>query len=111
MSDITRRDERGRTTLDLQALSRFRPIVMELLQKNLDLLPLPDVKGEDETYQWKAWNIVATGSDILPDYISVETSTRSEAAVKDVNRPSWLQGDLIISVYASKAYHLVVALC
>jgi len=98
MHDITKRDEQGRTTLDLQALARFRPIVVELIKKNLDKIPLPDIKGEDETYQWKAWNLVASGSDILPDYVSVDTSTRSQAAIKDVNRPSWLQGDLIISV-------------
>jgi len=98
MSDITQRDEQGRTTIDMQALARFRPIVVELLRKNLEQIPLPDIKGEDETYQWKAWNLIASGSDIIPDYVSVETSTRSQAAIKDVNRPSWLQGDLIISV-------------
>lgn len=98
MSDITKRDELGRTTLDLQALARFRPIVVELLKRNLEKIPLPDIKGEDETYQWKAWNLIASGSEILPDYISVDTSTRSQTAIKDVNRPSWLQGDLIISV-------------
>jgi len=98
MTDITKRDEQGRTSVDLQALARFRPIVVELLKKNLEQIPLPDIKGEDETYQWKAWNLIASGSDIIPDYISVDTSTRSQAAIKDVNRSSWLQGDLIISV-------------
>lgn len=98
MHDITKRDSQGRTSIDLQALARFRPIVVELVKKNLESIPLPDVKGEDETYKWKAWNLVANGSEILPDYISVESSTRSEAAIKDTTRPSWLQGDLIISI-------------
>jgi hypothetical protein len=98
MNDITKRDEQGRTQLDLEAISRFRPIVVELVSKNLDQIPLPDVKGEDETYQWRAWNLVATGSDIIPDYVYIESAIRTEAALKDVNRPSWLQGDLIITV-------------
>jgi len=98
IGDITTHDASGRTTIDLDALSRFRPIVVELLKKNLDKIPLPDVKGEDETYKWRAWNIIAQGSEILPDFISVETATKSEAAIRDTNRPSWLQGDLIIAV-------------
>lgn len=98
MNDITKRDEQGRTQLDLEAISRFRPIVVELVSKNLEQIPLPDVKGEDETYQWRAWNLVASGSDIIPDYVYIESAVRTEAAIKDVSRPSWLKGDLIISV-------------
>jgi len=98
MSDITKQDEQGRTRLDLDAISRFRPIVVELVRTNLDKIPLPDVVGENDTYQWKAWNLVASGTDIIPDFVHIESAIRSEAAIKDTNRPSWLQGDLIISV-------------
>jgi len=97
MNDITKRDELGRTTLDVQALARFRPIVVDILRKNLEKIPLPDITGENEIYQWKAWNLVVEGAEIVPDYIQVNTSTQSQAAITE-ERSSWLQGDLVITI-------------
>jgi len=98
MDDVTKTDEVGRTKIDIEALARLRPIIVEVLKANLDRIPLPDVMGEDDDYQWKAWNLVAHGEEILPDFIRINTSTKSQAAIGDLTKSSFMKGDLIVKI-------------
>jgi uncharacterized NAD-dependent epimerase/dehydratase family protein len=67
-------DEQGRPDLFLaqESMDQLRRMVVPLLQKQLQRVPLPMIEASTDKYDYRIENMVMNGTDILPDFFDLK---------------------------------------
>lgn len=73
VADFVSRDPgTGLPSLNLDAFSRMRPVLMSLILDQLDYLPVPRIYGTTKKYDFEIGNVVLSVRDIAPDLIHID---------------------------------------
>eukprot|EP01119_Soliformovum_irregulare_P021718 TRINITY_DN7292_c0_g1_i1.p1 TRINITY_DN7292_c0_g1~~TRINITY_DN7292_c0_g1_i1.p1 ORF type:complete len:1121 (+),score=300.74 TRINITY_DN7292_c0_g1_i1:185-3364(+) len=66
-------DERGRPSVHVakEGIVRLRTLIIPLLQKHLEVIPIPRIEGHSEKFDFSVENLALAGREILPEHIRI----------------------------------------
>jgi len=81
-------DSRGRFSLSVTAetLQSIKSVIVPVLVKQLDKVPLSQVEGSNATYDWILDNLILNGREILPEHVSIDFRTHLDVNLKDLSQ-------------------------
>jgi hypothetical protein len=70
-------DEQGRPDIFVtqESIQQLRDMVIPVIQKQLEHVPLPMIEGSNDKYDWRLDNLTLFGRDILPDTFDLKMSS------------------------------------
>lgn len=96
VSDISTTDENGAYQLDHQAFEQIRILIIPIMIEQLKYIPIEEVCGSNEVYDFRIQNVVLSGYDIFPNNIKVQSKFDVDLALRG-SKPSTSNGSIIIS--------------
>lgn len=97
-------DEQGRPDIFVaqESLDQLKRMIIPLVQKQLETIPLPMIEGSNDKYDFRVQNLVMNGRDILPDYFDLKL-------VNNVSLGSKQSGNRVHAKLKLKANNIRVA--
>jgi len=81
-------DKHGNFSLSVTAetLQSIKSVIVPVLVQQLDRVPLPQVEGSNETYDYILDNLILNGREILPEHVSLDFRTHMDVNLKDLSQ-------------------------
>lgn len=78
-------DTNGKPSLNIMGsgLNNIRNLIIPILKKNLENVPVGPISGSNETYDWVIENLLLNVKDILPDHIEMKMWGRADISLTD----------------------------
>jgi len=73
-------DDQGRPDLFVtqESIQQLRDMIIPILQKQLENVPLPMIEGTNDKYDWRLENVTLYGRDILPDTFDIKMTNNAQ---------------------------------
>jgi len=76
-------DTNGKPSFSVMAtgLSNLRNLVLPIIKKNLQNVPIPPMSGTSETYDWNIEGLHLNGEEILPEHIEMKVWGKADVSL------------------------------
>lgn len=75
-------DSKGSRHLDHAVLRNISSIVSPIIFEQLKYVPIPNMSGTDDVYDWTVSNVVFSGYDVIPDFMKFRSDFKWRADIK-----------------------------
>lgn len=96
ISDISTVDKEGNYKLDYEALEQIRILVIPIMIEQLKYIPVENIDGSNEYYDFNIRNIVLSGYEIFPRNIKVQSKMDMNIVLRG-NQPTTANGVIVMS--------------
>jgi hypothetical protein len=90
-------DAKGNLTFKAEELNQFKILITSLILEELKYIPVPEMRGATDEYEFRIYNAHFYGFDLLPEHVVVKFEAGADLNLKDISTRAQSQLTIIVS--------------